>query len=84
MAEAAFCRLRDVRRIATRHDKLAGNFLSAAALAAAVAFRILSCLNPGPSHPAIRQDQHLDLRRLPRAGRVGVVNIAFSYVSTIG
>jgi transposase len=33
--EAAFCRLKDFRRIATRYDKLARNFLSALALAAA-------------------------------------------------
>jgi hypothetical protein len=31
-----FCRLKDYRRIATRYDKLAGNFLSAIYLAAAV------------------------------------------------
>jgi transposase len=33
-----FCRLKDFRRVATRYDKLAANFLSAAMLAAAVAF----------------------------------------------
>ena len=31
-----FCRLKDYRRIATRYDKLAENFLSAIYLAAAV------------------------------------------------
>ena len=36
--EAAFCRLKDFRRIATRYDKLARNFLSAVALATLVAF----------------------------------------------
>lgn len=36
--EAAFCRLKDFRRIATRYDKLARNFLSAVALAAIIAF----------------------------------------------
>jgi len=36
--EATFCRLKDFRRIATRYDKLAINFASAAALAAVVAF----------------------------------------------
>jgi transposase len=36
--EAMFCRLKDFRRIATRYDKLARNFLSAVSLAAAVAF----------------------------------------------
>ena len=38
LIENAFCRLKDVRRIATRYDKLARNFLSAVALATAVAF----------------------------------------------
>ena len=36
--EAAFCRLKDFRRVATRYDKLAGNFASAVALASVVAF----------------------------------------------
>jgi len=36
--EAAFCRLKDFRRIATRYDKLAANFLSAVCIAAIVAF----------------------------------------------
>jgi len=36
--EAAFCRLKDFRRIATRYDKLARNFLSAVALVTLVAF----------------------------------------------
>ena len=36
--EAMCCRLKDFRRIATRYDKLARNFLSAVCLAAAVAF----------------------------------------------
>jgi transposase len=36
--EAAFCRLKDFRRVATRYDKLAANFLSAVALAAIAAF----------------------------------------------
>ena len=38
LIENAFCRLKDFRRIATRYDKLAANFLSAVALATAVAF----------------------------------------------
>ncbi|WP_407946738.1 IS5 family transposase [Pararhizobium mangrovi] len=38
LIENAFCRLKDFRRIATRYDKLATNFLSAVALATAVAF----------------------------------------------
>ena len=38
--EAMFCRLKDFRRIATRYDKLARNFLLAVSLAAAVAFWI--------------------------------------------
>ncbi len=36
--EAAFCRLKDFRRVATRYDKLARNFLSAVILATLVAF----------------------------------------------
>jgi transposase len=36
--EAAFCRLKDFRRVATRYDKLALNFLSAVVLAAIIAF----------------------------------------------
>ena len=36
--EAAFCRLKDFRRVATRYDKLARNFASAVALAAVIAF----------------------------------------------
>jgi len=38
MVEAAFCRLKDFRRIATRYDKLARNFLSAIAFATIIAF----------------------------------------------
>lgn len=34
--ERMFCRLKDFRRIATRYDKLARNFLSAVLLAAAI------------------------------------------------
>lgn len=36
--EAAICRLKDFRRVATRCDKLAANYASAVALAAVVAF----------------------------------------------
>jgi transposase len=36
--EAAFRRLKDFRRVATRYDKLAANFASAVALAAVIAF----------------------------------------------
>lgn len=35
LVENAFCRLKDFRRVATRYDKLAANFLSAVALATA-------------------------------------------------
>jgi transposase len=35
-----FCRLKDFRRVATRYDKLARNYLSAVALAAAIAFSL--------------------------------------------
>jgi transposase len=40
LIENAFCRLKDFRRVATRYDKLARNFLSAVALATIVAFWI--------------------------------------------
>jgi len=36
LIERMFCRLKDFRRIATRYDKLARNFLSATLLAATV------------------------------------------------
>jgi len=36
MIERAFCRLKDFRRIATRYDKLAQNFMSAIAIAAVI------------------------------------------------
>ena len=36
MIERAFCSLKDYRRIATRYDKLARNFLSAVAIAATI------------------------------------------------
>ncbi len=38
LIENAFCRLKDFRRVHTRYDKLAANFLSAVALATAIAF----------------------------------------------
>ena len=38
LVENAFCRLEDFRRVATRYDKLAANFLSAVTLAAVLAF----------------------------------------------
>jgi transposase len=38
LIEHAFCRLKDFRRVATRYDKLAANFLSGVALATALAF----------------------------------------------
>jgi transposase len=36
--ENAFCRIKDFRRVATRYDKLAANFLSTVALAVLLAF----------------------------------------------
>ena len=36
MIERAFCSLKDYRRIATRYDKLARNFLSTIAIAAII------------------------------------------------
>jgi transposase len=38
--ERCFCRLKDFRRIATRYDKLARNFLAAVQLAAVVAYYV--------------------------------------------
>ena len=40
LVENAFCRLKDFRRVATRYDKLARNFLSAVALATLLTFWI--------------------------------------------
>jgi transposase len=40
LIENAFCRIKDFRRVATRYDKLAANFLSTVALATLVAFWI--------------------------------------------
>lgn len=39
--ERMWCRLKDFRRVATRYDKLARNFLSGALLAATVAFWLI-------------------------------------------
>ena len=39
------CRLQDIRRIATGYDKLARNYLSAVALAAAIEFWLRSSQN---------------------------------------
>jgi len=36
--ENAFCRIKDFRRVATRYDKLAANFVSGVAIAMLVAF----------------------------------------------
>ena len=38
LVERMFCRLKDWRRIATRYDRTARNFLSAVALAATLSF----------------------------------------------
>jgi transposase len=46
LVENAFCRLKDFRRVATRYDKLANNFLSGVALATAVAFWLRMSLDP--------------------------------------
>jgi transposase len=40
LIENAFCRLKDFRRVHTRFDKLAANFLLGVALATAIAFRL--------------------------------------------
>jgi putative transposase len=39
--ENAFCRLKDFRRIATRYDKLARNFLASVCLVAAIVWWVL-------------------------------------------
>jgi transposase len=44
--ERAFCSLKDFRRIATRYDKLARNFLSAVAIAAAILWWTWVSLDP--------------------------------------
>ena len=38
LIENVFCRLKDFRRVATRYDKLAANFLSGVAVATTIAF----------------------------------------------
>lgn len=40
MIEAVFCRLKDFRRVATRYDKLARNYVSSLAIATIVAYWI--------------------------------------------
>lgn len=40
LIENAFCRIKDFRRVATRYDKLARNFLSAVALATLIIYWI--------------------------------------------
>jgi len=47
--ERCFCRIKDFRRIATRYDKLARNFLAAIQIAAIVAFTSLSMPSSPPS-----------------------------------
>jgi transposase len=39
--EHAFCRLEDLRRIATRYDRLARNFLASVCLVAAIVWWVL-------------------------------------------
>ena len=46
LIENAFCRLKDFRRVATRYDKLAANFLSAVALAALARLLAVKSLDP--------------------------------------
>ena len=45
LVENAFCRLKDFRRVATRYDKLAANFLSGVALATTLAFWLRTSLD---------------------------------------
>jgi hypothetical protein len=54
-AERVFCRLKNFRRIGTRYDKLATNFLDAIYLVAAVLVA-----SPNPNQPA-----HVDLPMRP-------------------
>ena len=44
--ENAFCRLKDFRRIATRYDRLARNFLASVCLVAAIVWWIYCVLGP--------------------------------------
>jgi putative transposase len=46
--ENAFCRLKDFRRIATRYDRLARNFLASVCLVAAIVW--WTCMSRDPSH----------------------------------
>ena len=52
--ENAFCRLKDFRRIATRYDRLARNFLASVCLIAAIMWWILFCADSVPSRRDIR------------------------------
>jgi len=58
--ENAFCRLEDLRRIATRYDRLARNFLASVCLVATIVWWILSVLTLVPtiaeSRVMIRQE----------------------------
>ncbi len=45
--ERMFCRLKDFRRVTTRYDRLAVNFMAAVCIAAN---RQLLVMSPGPSH----------------------------------
>jgi len=47
LIENAFCRLKDFRRVATRYEKRAANFLSGVALATSLAFRLGMSLGLG-------------------------------------
>ena len=44
--ENPFCRLKDFRRIATRYDRLARNFLASICLVAAIVWWIFMSLDP--------------------------------------
>ncbi len=60
--EAAFCRLKDFRRVATRDDRLTANFLSAVALAA---FRVRSSPKPSKASSRRRLWQFLEVFAIP-------------------
>jgi len=51
LIENAFCRLKDFRRIHTRYDKLAANFLSAVAPDTTLAFWLRLSLSPNALDP---------------------------------
>ena len=64
----AFCRLKDFRRIATRYDKLAANFLSSMALVTAVAFWLRTSLSPRLCSQSLKASAYQSLLRSEAPG----------------